>query len=134
MATKLLVFLVQLEASIAAFDSIMLRITDKAGDALATAAIQNAPRVTGSLRTSIKSHGAKGLKTIKVNVTAGGPSSPHDVDYATFVEEGTSRMAPRGFMRKAANKVIPLWEKELASATALLAAGRPGRVRGSIAR
>lgn len=139
MATKLLVFLTELQASTKAFRPVVTRITDKAGDAYAAEAIRQAPRITGSLRGSIKSHGAKGVKTITVNVTAGGPSSPHDVDYAVFVEKGHatrsgSMVPPNPFMRRAGNKIIPQWENELATVVQLLAAGRPGRAAGAIRR
>ncbi len=135
MATPLPIFIAQLSVSIKAFNPVMARITTKAGDQIANQSIRNAPKITGSLRRSIKSHPArKGLGEITVQVSAGGPSSPHDVDYAVFVHEGTSRMGPNPFMRKAFNKVIPQWEKEVADVAELLSAGRPGRVAGSIAR
>jgi HK97 gp10 family phage protein len=84
---------------------------------------------------SIKNHGAKGRgDQVVVRVTAGGPSSPHDVGYATFVEEGTSKMGPQPFMRPAMNKHAPQIVDELADMLELLAAGRPGRISGSIRR
>lgn len=135
MATPLAVFLGQLEASIAAYDPIMLRITDKAGDAIKAEAQRRAPRQTGALRKSIKNHGARKLGgQISVEVTAGGPSTPRDVDYAVYVELGTVKMSPRPYMRPAVNKISPLWQKELADVAALLAAGKPGRASGSIRR
>lgn len=135
MATPLRVFLAELEGSIQVFDPLMKRITAKAGDQIAAEAKRNAPKRTGALRTSIKSQGVKkGVGSISVQVTAGGPSQPHDVDYATYVEEGTSRMAPQPFMRPAVDKVLPDWEKEMAEVVQLLAAGRPARAKGSIRR
>ena len=89
----------------------MTRITDKAGDAIETHAKKNVAKRTKSLMRSIKNHGAKkGLGGIVVSVTAGGPSSPNEVDYATFVETGTSKMGPQPYMRPAVNKVVPQWE------------------------
>ena len=133
--TPVKIFVVELTASIKLFDPIMMRITDKAGDAIVQAAIPQARKKTGSLRKSIKNQGAKkGLNGITVLVTAGGESTPHDVDYAVYQEEGTSRMSGTHFMRKATNKVVPQWEKEVADVTQLLAAGRAGRVSGSIRR
>ena len=135
MATPLPVFLAQLTVSINVFVPVMTRITDKAGDAIVAHAKKHVAKDTRSLMRSIKNHGAKkGLGGITVKVTAGGPSSPKNVDYATFVEEGTSRMAPQPYMRPAVNKVAPQFQKEVADVAALLAAGRPGRVSGSIRR
>ncbi len=135
MATKLLVFLVELEASIQLFDPVMLRITDKAGDRIVAEARPKARRKTGALRKSIKNHGPrKAGGTITVNVTAGGPSSPHDVDYAVYQEKGTARMSGTHFMRDATNKVKPQWERELARTAQLLAAGRPGKAKGALHR
>lgn len=135
MATPLPIFLAELTVSVAVFEPVMTRITAKAGDAIEAHAKKHVAFLTGSLMRSIKSHGAKkGLDGITVKITAGGPSSPHDVGYAGFIEEGTSKMAPQPYMRPALNKVKPQWEKEVADVTALLAAGRPGRVSGSIRR
>ncbi len=135
MATPLPIFLAQLTVSVQTFVPVMARITDKAGDAVVAHAKKHVAKDTRSLMRSIKNHGArKGLGGITVKVTAGGPSSPKNVDYATFVEEGTSRMGPQPYMRPAVNKVIPQFQKEVADVTALLAAGRPGRVSGSIRR
>ena len=135
MATPLPVFLVQLTASIAVIDPVAVRITNKYGDRVVTDAIKNAPRITGSLRRSIKRQKGKlGGGVASVSITAGGPSSPHDVDYAQYVELGAQGRAPNPFMRKAVNKNLPKFQKELADVMALLAAGRPKRVAGSIGR
>lgn len=56
----------------------------------------NAPVDTGALRSSISTT-ARGL-TAEIGPT---------VDYAQFVEEGTSRQAPQPYMRPAAEKNIP---------------------------
>ena len=130
-ATRLPVFIAQLEASIKTYDPVMKRITMKAGDAIVNEARRRAPRDTGALRRSIKSQATKKLT---ITVTAGGPSTPRNVDYAQYVELGTSRMAPQPYMRPAVNKIKPQWEQELADVAALLAAGRKGRVSGSIRR
>jgi len=135
MATKLLVFLAELQASIAVFDPVMLRITDKAGDRFVAEARPIARRKTGALRKSIKKHPVKkSLGGITISVTAGGPSSPHDVDYAVYQEKGTAHMSGTHFMRKAEKKVRPQWENELADVAMLLAAGRPGKAKGRLHR
>lgn len=135
MATPLPIFVAELSTSISIFTPVMTRITSKAGDAVVAHAKKHVAFKTGALMRSIKSHGAKkGLGAITVKVTAGGPSSPHEVGYAGFIEEGTSRMRPQPFMRPAVNKVVPQWEKEVADVAQLLAAGRPARVGGSIRR
>ena len=131
MATPLRVFILELTASAAALDPVADRITNKYGDRVVADGIKFAPRITGSLRKSIKRQ-RKGLGSI--SITAGGPSSPHDVDYAAYVHDGTVRMAPNPFLRKAVNKNLPKYEKEMADVMALLHAGRPGRVGGSIGR
>lgn len=135
MATPLPIFLTELSISIKIFVPVMSRITSKAGDAIAAHAKKNVAFRTGSLMRSIKSHPAKkGLGGITVQVTAGGPSSPHDVGYAGFIEKGTSKMGPQPYMRPAVNKVVPQWEKEVADVAELLAAGRPARISGAIRR
>jgi len=135
MATKLIVFLAELQASIAVFDPVMMRITDKAGDRFVAEARPVARRKTGALRKSIKKHPAKkSLGSLTISVTAGGPSSPHDVDYAVYQELGTARMTGTHFMRKAEKKVTPQWQKELADVAELLAAGRAGKAKGALHR
>jgi len=131
MATPLPMFLLQLTASMAVVNPVATRITNKFGDRVVTDAIKFAPRLTGSLRGSIKRQKGTGGA---MSITAGGPSSPHDVGYAQYVETGTSRMAPQPYMRPAFNKNLPKYEKELADVMELLTAGRPGRVSGSLGR
>ena len=135
MATPLPVFLAQLSAANAILPGIVGRITLKAGDRIQTEAKKRAPFLTGSLMRSIKNQGIKATPgMVTVTVSAGGPSSPHEVGYAVYVEKGTSRMGPQPYMRPATNKVLPQWEKELADVLELLASGKPGRVSGSLRR
>jgi HK97 gp10 family phage protein len=132
-ATPLPVFLLELTVSQAALNPVTERITNKFGDRVVADGIKNAPRLTGSLRNSIKRQPALGGKGVaSINITAGGPSNPHDVDYAVYVHDGTARMAPRPFLRNAFNANLPKFEKELADVMELLHAGRPERVSGRL--
>lgn len=140
MATPLPVFLVQLVASRAMVGPVSQRITNKFGDRVVHDAKAFVPKDTRSLMRSIKRQKGSGsglaasIGVGSVSITAGGPSSPNDVDYAQYVELGAQGRAPSHFMRRAINKNLPKYEKELADVMALLHAGRPGRVKGSIGR
>ena len=135
MATPLTLFLTQLQIAKGLIDPLTERTMNKGGDQIAAKAKKDSPFLTGSLMRSIKNQGVKGSKgLLTLTVTAGGPSSPHDVDYAVYVHEGTSRMGPRPFLRNALNKHVPQIVNELADLIALLSSGEPGRVVGSIRR
>jgi HK97 gp10 family phage protein len=135
MATPLPLFIAQLTAAKALIEPVTSRIMDKGGDQIAATAKRNAPFLTGSLMRSIKNHGVKATGSqLTLSVTAGGPSTPHDVDYAVYVHEGTSKMGPRPFLRNAQNKHTPQIQKEIADVVQLLAAGKPGRISGSVKR
>ena len=135
MATPLPLFLVQLTTSLALVDPIAERITNKYGDRVVHDAKKNVLKDTRSLMRSIKTQKAILAKgNASSAITAGGPSDPNDVDYAQYVELGAQGRAPTHFMRNAVNKNLPKFEKELADVMALLHAGRPGRISGSIGR
>ncbi len=135
MATPLPVFLTQLSVSKALISPVTKRILDKGGDRIVATAKTDAPFLTGSLMRSIKNHGVRSLGgQLAVQVTAGGRSSPNDVDYAVYVHEGTARMGPRPFLRNSMNKHEPQIVNEIADVLQLLASGQPGRISGSIAR
>ena len=135
MATPLPLFITQLSVAKALIEPVTRRIMTKGGDQIVATAKKEVPKRTRSLMRSIKNHGTKGVgDQIELQVTAGGPSSPHDVGYATFVEEGTTTMGPQPYMRPAFNKHGPQIVDELADMLELLAAGRPGRISGSIRR
>jgi HK97 gp10 family phage protein len=135
MATPLPVFLTELSVAKVLISPVTKRILNKGGDRIAATAKKKAPFLTGSLMRSIRNQGVKGIgDQITVQITAGGDSSPHTVGYATFVEEGTSKMGPQPYMRPALNKHAPQITSELADVIQLLAAGRPGRISGSIKR
>lgn len=134
MATPLPVFVAEVRTAAGLIDPLTMRTMAKGGDAILAAARQKVPVRTGSLKKSIRNHGPR-LTTsgVAVKVTAGGPSAPiQRVDYATFVEQGTARMAPRPYMRPAVNQTMPQIVDEIADVMALLVAGRPGRAAGSI--
>lgn len=63
---------------------------------------RNAPVDTGLLRSSIsgQTSAARSQVTGEVNASA---------DYATYVEHGTSRMAPQPYMRPAVEQHEPMW-------------------------
>ncbi len=134
--TPLPIFLVQLQISKGLIDPLTKRTMNKGGDQIAATAKKNSPFLTGSLMRSIKNQGVKGSRgLLTLKVTAGGPSTPHDVDYAVYVHEGTSRgLSPRPFLRNALNKHEPQIVNELADLMALLSSGETGRVVGSISR
>jgi HK97 gp10 family phage protein len=135
MATPLPLFIAQLTAAKALIEPVTSRIMTKGGDQIAATGKKNAPFLTGSLMRSIKNHGVKASGSqLALSVTAGGESSPHDVDYAVYVHEGTSKMGPRPFLRNALNKHTPQIQKEIADVVQLLAAGKPGRISGSVKR
>jgi HK97 gp10 family phage protein len=135
MATPLPLFLAQMTTAKALVIPITERILNKGGDQIEATAKRNSPFLTGSLMRSIKNHGVKNFGAqMALQVTAGGPSDPNDVDYAVYVHEGTSKMGPRPFLRNALNKHEPQIVKEMADVLALLAAGKPGRISGSIKR
>lgn len=128
MATPLPVFLAQLQASKVLINPLTSRTMVKHGDKTVLDAQKFVPKRTRSLMRSIKRGTPRpGFGGITLLISAGGPSSPNDVDYAGHVEEGTGNMAPQPFMRPAINKNEPLLEKDLANLMELLAAGRPGR-------
>lgn len=128
MATPLLVFLAELQAAKVLINPLTSRTMAKHGDKTVLDAQKFVPKDTRSLMRSIKrSSPIPGFGGIKMLISAGGPSSPNDVGYAGFVEEGTGNMAPQPFMRPAINKNQPKLENDLANMMALLAAGRPGR-------
>ncbi len=133
MATPLPLFLVQLTTSAALVGPVGKRITEKFGDRVVHDAKDFVPKDTRSLMRSIKKQKGRGLGA-SLSITAGGPSDPNDVDYAQYVELGTSGRPPSHFMRRAVNKNLPKYEKEMADVMALLHAGRPGRISGSIGR
>jgi len=133
MATPLPLFLVQLSASVAAIDPLVLRAAKKHGDRAVAKAQKDVPKDTRSLMRSIKRSSAKvGGGQVTILLSAGGPSSPNDVDYAQYVELGTGRMSARPFMRPAVNHQLPIMAKDLANLMELLAAGKPGRATGSL--
>ena len=136
MATPLPIFLAQLTASIVAMDPLTARVAAKTGDQMVAKARKDVAKDTRSLMRSIKrSNPLIGAGSITILLSAGGPSQPiEDVDYAGYIEEGTGVMAARPFMRPAVNKFLPQFVNELADVHALLAAGRPGRVAGSVRR
>ena len=134
-ATPLPVFLVQLQIAKGLIDPLTERTMNKGGDQIAATGKKNSPFLTGSLMRSIKNQGVKGSRgLLTLSVTAGGQSTPNDVDYAHFVHDGTSRMGPRPFLRNALNKHEPQIVNELADLMALLASGAGGRISGSISR
>lgn len=70
------------------------------GEQIAGVAAQLAPRETGRLAESINSHPAPGpTGGAGVDVVA-------DVEYALFVEFGTSKMAAQPFLRPALDEVL----------------------------
>ena len=66
--------------------------------------------ITGRLRSSIQGRLDQG----NILLQAGGPAKGQTVDYAGYVEFGTSRIAPRLFMGRAVDKEQPRLQKELA--------------------
>lgn len=133
MATPLPVFLTELTVAAGLVDPLVARSMDKGGDNIRAAARQKVPVRTGSLKRSIRNHGptiAGGQITVRV--TAGGQSTPLYVDYASAVEEGTSRRGPQPYLRPAADKIMPQIIDEIADVAALLVSGQSGRVAGSI--
>lgn len=76
--------------------------TTKATLDTASAARELAPVDTGYLRASITTATGSDGSTVWGEVTAG-------AEYATFLENGTSRMAPQPFMRPARETVKPAW-------------------------
>lgn len=59
--------------------------------------------VTGRLRSSI--HAKYHRRNTDIVLRAGGQNGGADVNYASYVEYGTSRMAPRLYMGRAVDKV-----------------------------
>lgn len=77
--------------------------------AIATEAKRNAPVDTGRLRASIVAGQAEASEYgVSVEVKAGGKSELDDVlvDYAPYIEFGTSRMAAQPFLTPAAYSVV----------------------------
>lgn len=68
-----------------------------------------APVDTGNLRAGIHGNTEIGAQSVSGIVTA----SAH---YATYVENGTSRMAPQPFMRPAQEATTPAWLQAIAQA------------------
>ncbi len=133
MATPLPIFVAQLSASVSAINPLVARTAAKHGDKAVANAMKNVPKDTRSLMRSIKRSRPKvGGGSVTVLLSAGGSSSPNDVDYAQYVELGTGRMAARPFMRPAVNHQLPIMEKDLAGLMELLAAGKPGRAAGRL--
>lgn len=77
------------------------------------------PVDTGSLQRSIRlqTHARPAQSIHKIGVSAGGyvtnPRTGRKVDYAAYVEFGTSRNPPQPFMRPAAEKNKPKLVREL---------------------
>jgi HK97 gp10 family phage protein len=135
MATPLPIFLAELSVSKALIEPLTRRVLNKGGDRIEATAKTDAPFKTGALMRSIKNQGVKSMgDQLVLQITAGGPSTPHEVDYAVYVHEGTSKMGPRPFLRNAQNKHTPQIVSELADLLALLASGKAGRISGSIRR
>ncbi len=129
MATPLPVFLTQLQVAKKLIDPLTSRTMNKHGDRTVAEAKRDVPKDTRALMRSIKrSKAVPGFGGIKMVISAGGPSSPKDVDYAGHVEEGTGSMPARPYLRPAINRNQPKLENDLANMMQLLAAGRPGRV------
>ena len=72
------------------------------------------PVITGNLKSSIK---LMKLASYTYQVTAasteGNNPNKNDKEYAGFVEFGTSRMAPRFFMRRAYQDMVPVAASDL---------------------
>ncbi len=132
MATPLPVFIAQLSAAVALIDPLVARTAAKHGDKAMQKARKDVAKDTRSLMRSIKRSTPKiGAGAVTIVLSAGGPSTPNEVDYAQFVEKGTAVMAARPFMRPAVNHQLPRMEKDLANLMELLASGKPGRA-GSV--
>jgi HK97 gp10 family phage protein len=90
------------EALSEALDEIAGKIRDDARDL--------APVDTGALRRSIRTE-KKGKLEVLVIAGGGGVTNPRtgrEVDYAGYVEYGTSRMSPQPYMRPALEKNLNL--------------------------
>ena len=84
-------------------------IADRTADVVAASATQHVPVDTGALRTSIEKFGAGGSDTRTVE-------AGQSLDYAPFVEYGTSRNRAQPFMHPAAEtgrKEMPRIAKEI---------------------
>jgi len=73
------------------------------GELFATNVGKNTPVLTGRLRSSIEPSGEVQIKNGRVYST----SVQSDVEYAKFVEFGTSKMQPRAMFRKGADETVP---------------------------
>lgn len=119
--TPLPVFIAQLGKSLIQMTPRVAAAETAEAAKMAARARSLAPVRTGALRASITaSPPSVQAGVVSVTVAAGGGT----VDYAPFVERGTSRMAPQPFMRPAVDAGIPDLEKQLADDVAKLAAGR----------
>jgi len=83
------------------------KATTEVAEQIRDTAKQLCPVDTGSLQKSIRLHrvARPGGHTVSIGVIAGGrvvnPKTGRVVDYARYVHDGTSRMAPRPFLAEA---------------------------------
>lgn len=119
--TPLPVFIAQLARSVATLAGEVEAVTAETAEKVAADARGRVPERTGLLASTIRTEKASATAgVVGATVAAGGGS----VDYAGFVEYGTSRMAPQPYMRPAVDRALPAWESSVADIVEQLAAGR----------
>lgn len=75
---------------------------------------EHCPVITGNLRSSIKSYQVAPYSwEVTASSREGDVPEKNGKEYAGFVENGTSKMSPRYFMRSAYNDVQPLVNAEI---------------------
>lgn len=82
---------------VSALEAVPDTIADRVADAVVESAMQHVPVDTGALRTSIEKFGASGSDTRMVE-------AGQSLDYAAYVEYGTSRTRAQPFMHPAAEQ------------------------------
>lgn len=103
-------YVAKVTAGIAGLGKDIVQIADRHADFAAQEARRRVPVRTGALQRSIRSRVIKKGEEVTIELVAGGG----EVDYARYVEEGTSRMAPRPYLRPAVDKALPSLEADIA--------------------